>query len=107
METPDQVIEKLEIMGEDEVRQRLSQGHFHSKKIPLVTGWLQRKDQGRAEQQAVVARQKAKVEEKRHEQIKDAMELAQAAQKQAKLATGVAGGSVLLAVVAIVLAAVL
>ena len=107
METPDQVIEKLELMGEDEVRMRLAQGHFHSKKIPLVTGWLERREQNRAQQQAVVARQQARVEDKRNEQIKQAHDLATAAQKQANLAMMIAGGSVFVAVVAVVLAAVL
>lgn len=51
MQTPDEVLEDLERMGEAAVREKLAAGHFAARKTPLVEGWLQRKEQVREELQ--------------------------------------------------------
>jgi hypothetical protein len=43
METPDQLQERLERMGEPRVRGLVSAGHFEPKTVPFVKDWLTRK----------------------------------------------------------------
>ena len=48
METPDEMLERLDRMGEDRVRALLGRGdHFEPKAVPLVRGWLERRDKKR------------------------------------------------------------
>jgi hypothetical protein len=47
METPDQLLERLDRMGEDRVRGLLGREYFESKQVSLVQGWLSRKEQAR------------------------------------------------------------
>jgi hypothetical protein len=49
METPDEMLERLDRMGEDRVRALLGRGdHFEPKAVPLVRGWLERREKTRA-----------------------------------------------------------
>ena len=43
MQTPDQVLETLDSMGEPAVLEKLESGYFGAKKLPLVEGWLESK----------------------------------------------------------------
>jgi hypothetical protein len=43
METPDQLQDRLERMGEPRVRGLISSGHFEPKTVPFVKDWLTRK----------------------------------------------------------------
>jgi len=43
MQTPAQVLETLDSMGEPAVREKLESGYFGAKKVPLVEGWLEQK----------------------------------------------------------------
>ena len=47
METPDQLLSRLDIMGEDRVRALVSREYFEPKAVTLVQGWLARKEQSR------------------------------------------------------------
>ena len=44
-ETPDQLLERLELMGLKRVKGLVAQKHFEKKAIPLVKGWIERKEQ--------------------------------------------------------------
>ena len=45
METPTQLLERLDTMGEERVRTLLARNYFEPKKLTLVEGWLTRIDQ--------------------------------------------------------------
>jgi hypothetical protein len=44
-ETPDQMLERLELMGLKRVKGLITLGHFEKVAIPLVKGWIERKEQ--------------------------------------------------------------
>jgi hypothetical protein len=44
LETPDQMLARLETMGPDRVRALMGMRRFEKKTLPLVKGWLKRKD---------------------------------------------------------------
>ena len=47
LETPDQMLERLERMGIERVKSLLATQHFDPKTIGLVNGWIQRKEEER------------------------------------------------------------
>jgi len=49
METPDQLLQRLDVMGEERVRALLGSKYFEPKKIQLVQGWLDKIDDARRE----------------------------------------------------------
>ena len=105
-ETPDQLIQKLELMGEEEVRSRLARGHFQSRKIPLVNGWLQRLDEKRNETQLATQRLSDRAEERRQAQVRSLKDEVARVERQARLAliiAGVSGGLALLSLFALAL----
>ena len=51
METPDQMLHRLEKMGRNKVRALIGLRHFERKTLPLVKGWLDRKDEEESEAQ--------------------------------------------------------
>jgi hypothetical protein len=44
VETPDQLLERLDRMGLERVKSLILRGHFEQKAMPLVKGWIQRKE---------------------------------------------------------------
>jgi uncharacterized MAPEG superfamily protein len=48
METPDELLARLDRMGEERVRALLCKKYFEPRTIPLVEGWVSRKEQERA-----------------------------------------------------------
>ena len=44
VETPDQMLERLDRMGLDRVRSLVGRGHFEQKTVPFVKGWIARKE---------------------------------------------------------------
>jgi hypothetical protein len=48
VETPEQLLARLERMGEERVRVLLGRRYFESRTLPLIQGWLSRKEQARA-----------------------------------------------------------
>ena len=108
METPDEMLARLDRMGEDRVRALLGQGeHFEPNTWPLVRGWLESKGKKRNgdrdslpniyaafENVRTVARQAAEAAEK-------ADEKAMKAQLYATIAIAVGSASALVAVLAL------
>ena len=45
LETPDEMLERLDRMGLDRVKSLLTTGHFERKTLGLVHGWVQRKEE--------------------------------------------------------------
>jgi len=110
MQTPDEVLEDLERMGESAVRERLGTGYFGPRKTPLVEGWLRRKEQTREE--ARRAREARSLRPPK-DRSAEAAELAQQARlaaeramRQAQIALVLGGLGVLLAVSALIVVAV-
>ena len=48
METPDELLARLDRMGEDRVRALLGRDHFEPRTQPLVRGWLERAEKSRS-----------------------------------------------------------
>jgi hypothetical protein len=48
METPDELLARLDRMGEERVRTLLGRDYFEAKALPLVRGWLERAEQARS-----------------------------------------------------------
>jgi hypothetical protein len=44
VETPDQMLERLDRMGLDRVKSLIARGHFEQKTLPFVKGWIERKE---------------------------------------------------------------
>ncbi len=44
-ETPDQLLARLDLMGLKRVKVLVTRNHFEKKAIPLVKGWIERKEQ--------------------------------------------------------------
>ena len=57
LETPDHLLQRLEKMGPDKVRALIGMRHFEGKTLPLVKGWLDRreKEESKAEVRDVLA----------------------------------------------------
>jgi len=49
VDTPEQMLQRLEAMGEDRVRAHIGMRQFESKALPLVNGWLSRREKERSE----------------------------------------------------------
>lgn len=108
VETPEQMTERLEVMGLERVKALMSKGHFEPKTQGLVRGWIARKEEALkppepkkapeidpAVQEAIRAAKKAMAESRQAR-----IEL-QKVQKQALVATVVAGAAALVAVFAL------
>jgi hypothetical protein len=48
METPDELLARLDRMGEDRVRALLGREYFEGRAVPLVRGWLERVEKARS-----------------------------------------------------------
>ena len=46
-QTPDDLLQELEALGEEAVRQKLERGHFASFKVSLIEGWLRQLEEAR------------------------------------------------------------
>jgi hypothetical protein len=107
-QTPDELIEELEVLGEERARAKLDAGEFPPVAEPLVRGWLERKEQARqhAEELRTEAEARAKVERQVEtlESAQEAQRLAGRAQMMALAALIVAGFSVLLSVLVLLTA---
>jgi len=44
VETPDQMLERLDRMGLERVKSLTARGHFEQKVVPLVKGWITRRE---------------------------------------------------------------
>jgi hypothetical protein len=110
METPDEMLERLDRMGDDRVRALLGRGdHFEAKAVPMVRGWLERREKKREsngdretlpnlyrsfERLRTTARQAVEAADL-------AEELATKAQRMAQIAVVVGGASLLVSVLAL------
>ena len=110
METPDEMLERLDRMGDDRVRALLGRGdHFEAKTVPMIRGWLERRAKKREsngdretlpnlyrsfERLRTTARQAVEAAEL-------AEELATKAQRLALIAAVVGGASLLVSVLAL------
>ena len=60
METPDQMLDRLEDLGPERVRALVGMRQFEKKTLPLVKGWLQRKDEEMEQLLLAAAEQRAR-----------------------------------------------
>jgi uncharacterized MAPEG superfamily protein len=109
METPDQLLARLDRMGEERVRALLCKKYFEAHTLPLVEGWISRKEQersgngGRAPQQDLgAALDKARTLAGRaSEAAARATENANKAQRLAIVAVAVGAAALLISVLAL------
>jgi len=113
METPDQLLQRLDNMGEGRVRQLMANRYFKPKALPLVNGWLTQKDEERERLKprpdAEEALEKTrKLAREAHESVKKANEVAARADEKARKANrlamtaiGVGSGALLVSVLAL------
>lgn len=109
METPDELLARLDRMGEERVRALLCKKYFEPRTLPLVEGWISRKEQersgngGRARQQDLgVALEKARtLAGKASEASKLAAENANKAQRLAIVAVAVGAAALLISILAL------
>jgi len=103
METPDEMLARLDRMGEERVRALLGKGdYFEPKTVSLVRGWIERKERKResnGDRDALPNLQAAldKVRADAHRAAK----AAEKAQRFAMIAIGVGAASALVAVLAL------
>jgi hypothetical protein len=96
METPNQLLERLDRLGEQRVRHLIARKHFEPKKVPLVEGWLERQEQAR-----IAAMPDPDAEAKKaQEQAREAMAKARKASEAAAKADANAGKAQRLAIIA-------
>jgi hypothetical protein len=76
MEAPDQLLARLDKMGEPRVRGLLAKDYFEPKTISLVQGWISRKERERTGPQRTP-------EQERDEALRQALALAQEASEAA------------------------
>jgi len=89
METPEDMLGRLERMGESRVRNLIVSGHFAPRTMGLVKGWLLQKEQAREAREEDVSPQPS-IEDAvaRFEQLaREAVEVAEEAAKAAELAS--------------------
>jgi hypothetical protein len=109
METPDELLARLDRMGEERVRALLCKKYFEPKALPLVEGWISRKEQersgngGRAPHQDLgVALEKARTLAGRaSEAASRATESASKAQRLAIVAVAVGSSALLISILAL------
>jgi len=109
METPDELLARLDRMGEERVRALLCKKYFEPKALPLIEGWISRKEQERggnggreAQQDFGAAIEKARTLAGRaSESAKRATENANKAQRLAIAAVAVGSAALLISVLAL------
>jgi hypothetical protein len=103
LETPDQMLERLERMGVERVKSLLDGDHFDSKALGLVHGWIKRK----AEQQnptppapnfEEIAQEALKTARKAIREDRKTRAVVLKTQRLATIAIAVAGASVLISI---------
>ena len=92
---PEPFFAKLEKAGEEVARTALAQGRYARDKIPLVEEWLRRKD---AERGAAAAERVGLREDKRVSLAQEANDIAKSAVKTARIACGISGLAVIVAI---------
>ena len=103
LETPNQMLERLDRMGLERVRALLEQDHFDPKTIGLVTGWIKRKEEERNPTPAAppteeVAREALKAARQAVSEARKARVVAAKAQRLSTIGLAVAGAATLVAI---------
>ena len=116
MESPDQLLGRLDRMGEERVRALLGRKYFEPKTVPLVKGWLSKQEQERRgsgnrvdvldvgevlEQVREVARHASEAAVKAQECATQAGETARRTQRFAVIAIAVGSAGLLVSVLAL------
>ncbi len=111
LETPAQMLERLDRMGLERVKALVESGHFEAKTIGLVTGWIKRKEEERfpttpepsAEE---VAREALKTARQAQAEARKARHAAASARRASTIALVVAGAAAVIAVLGLFAAAI-
>jgi len=103
LETPDQMLERLERMGVDRVKTLMANKHFDPKTIGLVQGWIQRKieEQNPTTPAPPVDEVAQEALQTARQAIREARKMRAAAAKTQRLATiaiAVAGAGILVSI---------
>ena len=100
MQTPDEVLRDLDALGEEKVREKLEDGHFASYKMPLIEGWLERKEQGR---EAVRQAQEERHTTREKDRVTEALGAARVANESSDKANRMSLAAIVVAAVSLVL----
>ncbi|NIM01309.1 MAG: hypothetical protein GTN89_10795 [Acidobacteria bacterium] len=111
LETPSQMLERLERMGLDRVKALLEKDHFDPKTIGLVAGWIKRKQEEEnpaptAPPADEVAREALKIARQAAAGARQAHVGAAKAQRMATIGLAVAGAATLVAILTLFAAAI-
>jgi hypothetical protein len=109
METPDELLARLDRMGEERVRSLLGRKYFEPKAVSLVQGWLERLEQARSGNGGAVPgaalleglEQARRAARESRAAAERANESARKAQRLALIATTIGSVSMLVAVLAL------
>lgn len=102
METPDQLLQRLEAMGEERVRALLARRYFESRQTPLVQGWLAKLEQARSEaEEPPAVPDAAELLQRARDLARQAEKAASAAQHRASEAATLARASQRLSLIAV------
>lgn len=90
METPDQLLQRLGVMGEERVRALMAKKYFEPRQVPLVQGWLLQIDQARGNGKQAAAQDPEELIRKARAMAREAREAASAARQRADEAQAMA-----------------
>ena len=101
METPDQLLQRLGVMGEERVRALLGKNYFAPKQVSLVQGWLLQIDEARGIGQKPPAYDPEEMVRKARALAREAREAASEARQRAKQAQTTAKAAQRFALIAV------